>query len=111
MKSLRLFVLALAALSMILAACAPAATPEPTAAPTMAPEPTTAPVATEKPTAPPPACAPLANAPTAKAGELGSPDKPIVITFVPSGDTGKITKAGNDIADCLSKMTGFKLHD
>ncbi len=38
---------------------------------------------------------------------MGSPDKPIVITFVPSGDTGKITKAGNDIADCLGKMTGL----
>ena len=30
-----------------------------------------------------------------------------MITFVPSGDTGKITKAGNEIADCLSKMTGL----
>jgi phosphonate transport system substrate-binding protein len=30
-----------------------------------------------------------------------------VITFVPSGDTGKITKAGTAIADCLSKMTGL----
>jgi phosphonate transport system substrate-binding protein len=107
MKSLRLFAMALVALSMILAACAPAATPEPTAVPTTAPAATTAPEATAKPTSPPPACAPLANPPTAKAGELGSPDKPIVITFVPSGDTGKITKAGNEIADCLSKMTGL----
>jgi phosphonate transport system substrate-binding protein len=30
-----------------------------------------------------------------------------VITFVPSGDTGKITKAGTAIADCLSQMTGL----
>jgi phosphonate transport system substrate-binding protein len=49
----------------------------------------------------------MANAPTVAAGELGSPDKPIVITFVPSGDTGKITKAGTAIADCLTKMTGL----
>jgi phosphonate transport system substrate-binding protein len=41
------------------------------------------------------------------AGDLGSADKPIVITFVPSGDTGKITKAGTAIADCLSQMTGL----
>jgi phosphonate transport system substrate-binding protein len=45
--------------------------------------------------------------PTVKAGELGSPDEPIVLAFVPSGDTGKITKAGNAIAECLSKMTGL----
>jgi phosphonate transport system substrate-binding protein len=49
----------------------------------------------------------MANPPTVKAGELGSADKPIVITFVPSGDTGKITKAGNAIADCLNQMTGL----
>jgi phosphonate transport system substrate-binding protein len=30
-----------------------------------------------------------------------------VITFVPSGDTGKITTAGTAIADCLSEMTGL----
>jgi len=71
---------------------------------------TTAPTAAAaaKPTAPAPKCDKLANAPAApKAGDLGSPDKPIVITFVPSGDTGKITKAGTDIADCLTKMTGL----
>ncbi len=30
-----------------------------------------------------------------------------MITFVPSGDTGKITKAGTAIADCLAQMTGL----
>ncbi len=49
----------------------------------------------------------MANPPTVKAGEWGSPDKPIVITYVPSGDTGKITKAGTAIADCLTKITGL----
>jgi phosphonate transport system substrate-binding protein len=59
------------------------------------------------PTPPPAICEKMANPPTVKAGDLGSPDKPIVITFVPSGDTGQITKAGNAIADCLNKMTGL----
>jgi len=111
--------------SMLLAACAPAATPEPTAAPmatdvpaTVAPAatevpptevPTVAPTAVPPTPTPPPApvCTKMADAPTAAAGELGSADKPIVITFVPSGDTGKITKAGTAIADCLSAMTGL----
>jgi phosphonate transport system substrate-binding protein len=125
----------LVVLTMVLSACAPAATAAPTevpAQPTTAPaQPTTAPaqpttepptaapteaaavVPTVKPTAaatatvPPPACTPSANPPTVKAGDLGSADKPIVIAFVPSGDSGKITKAGNAIADCLAKMTGL----
>ena len=37
----------------------------------------------------------------------GTPDNPIVITFVPSGDTGKITTAGTQIADWLAKETGL----
>lgn len=45
--------------------------------------------------------------PTARAGELGSPERPIVITFVPSGDVPTITKAGNDVVDCLNKITGL----
>lgn len=130
-RTIRIVLFGLLALAMLLTACQPAATATPTTAPaatnTSAPaaaEPTatapaaaatetTAPVATNTsapaPTAtiPAPACSPLPNPPVAKAGELGSPDKPIVITFVPSGDTGKITKAGNEIADCLSKMTGL----
>jgi phosphonate transport system substrate-binding protein len=137
MKNVRLFVVVLIALSMILAACAPAATPEPTKAPvpttaptkapdpTKAPEPTKIPEATKAPaatntaaptvpptpaataTTPPAACTPLATQPKVNAGDLGSADKPIVITFVPSGEAGKITKAGNSIAECLTKMTGL----
>jgi phosphonate transport system substrate-binding protein len=111
------------AVSMMLSACgAPAATPteapKATEAPTKAPEPTAAPTEAPKAEAtpvppsptplPPPVCDKLADAPAAPAaGELGSADKPIVITFVPSGDTGKITKAGTAIADCLTKMTGL----
>jgi phosphonate transport system substrate-binding protein len=120
---------------MLLTACVPAATATPTTAaePTQATEPTATTAATQAPeatateaaatattestaapaeptataTIPPAACTPLTDAPTVAAGELGSADKPIVITFVPSGDTGKITKAGNAIADCLAKMTGL----
>jgi len=113
----------LAIIAMFLSACGTAATP--TAAPTdttvatvgviitdtaapVTDTPVPATVApTVAPTAVPPNCAPLANAPKAAAGALGSPDKPIVITFVPSGDTGKITKAGSAIADCLGQMTGL----
>jgi phosphonate transport system substrate-binding protein len=134
-QTLTFAMLGLVILSMLLASCAPAATPTqapaaqapeatattapaaPTAAPTNTVEPTVAvsPTAAATattppeptPTTPPAKCDPLPNPVTVKAGELGSPDKPIVITFVPSGDTGKITKAGNAIADCLSKMTGL----
>ena len=49
----------------------------------------------------------MENAPTVEAGQFGSADTPIVIAFVPSGDTGKITKAGTAIAECLSSMTGL----
>lgn len=119
--TLMLSVLVLA--SMVLAACAPAATPAPTSAPAATEAPaTTAPAAapaTAEPTkaatavpptqTPPPApvCAPLPTLPKVEAGKPGAADAPIVITFVPSGDTGKITKAGTAIADCLGKMTGL----
>ena len=59
-------------------------------------------------TVPPPVCDKMADAPTVKAGDLGSPDKPITIALVPSGDVPTITKAGTAIADCLSKLTGLK---
>jgi len=97
--------------TLLLSACAQPA-PAPTAVPPTQPPPPTAaatqaPAPTAAPTVPAPVCAPLPNPPTVNAGDLGSPDKPIVITFVPSGDSGKITKAGNAIADCLNKMTGL----
>ncbi len=113
----------IAVFAIALSACAPAATP--TLAPTQAPAPTTAPAATEAPTAvpptaapptptppPPPVCTKLPDAPAAPAaGALGSSDNPIVITFVPSGDTGKIAKAGGAIADCLGQMTGLSFKE
>jgi phosphonate transport system substrate-binding protein len=125
-KSLHLFLAVMAVFVLVLSACAPA-TPAPTQPPaptevppteapaTEAPTATEAP-ATEAPTAvpptatppPPPVCDKLSDAPAAPAaGGLGSADNPIVITFVPSGDTGKITVAGTAIADCLTQMTGL----
>jgi phosphonate transport system substrate-binding protein len=125
MKKMYIFVSMLVVAVMLLTACGAAATPTAapvapaTAAPAVPvllptlPPPTDVPptpvppTPTAVPTAVPPACTPLTDAPTVAAGALGSPDKPIVITFVPSGDTGKITKAGTAIADCLTKMTGL----
>src|SRR5512133_751700 len=129
-KSLHMLFAVMAVLVLVVSACAPAATPAPTqppatqaptqAAPTATEAPTQAPTeaatATEAPTAvpptntapPPPVCNKLPDAPAAPAaGALGAADNPIVITLVPSGDTGKITKAGTAIADCLSQMTGL----
>ncbi len=96
-------------IALLAGACAPAATPAPTNPPPTAAAPATAAPTAAAPaaTAPAAVCNPLPNATTAAAGALGSPDQPIVITFVPSGDSGKITKAGNAIADCLAKMTGL----
>jgi phosphonate transport system substrate-binding protein len=125
MKKMYLFVSMLVVAIMLLTACGPAATVAPTAtqppAPTAIPPTPIPPTETAVPPTPvpptatptaaptpiPPACTPLTDAPTVAAGALGSADKPIVITFVPSGDTGKITKAGTAIADCLTKMTGL----
>ncbi len=102
----------LATIAMLAAACSPAATAAPTIAPTVAAPTTVAATVSAAtavpPTSPPPVCTKLADAPAAPAaGSLGASDTPIVITFVPSGDSGKITKAGNAIADCLGQMTGL----
>jgi phosphonate transport system substrate-binding protein len=113
-----LLVAALVIATTLLSACGPAATPVP---PTKAPEPTKppAPAATQPPAAtvaatktPLPALAPakcdkLSDALTVAAGQLGAPDKPIVIEFVPSVDVGLITRGGTAMADCLGKMTGL----
>jgi len=114
-NKVRLPYLALAGLALIAVlagACAPAATavPPTVAAPTIVAATaaaTTGAATAVPPTSPPPNCAKISGAPTANAGDLGSAGNPIVITFVPSGDSGKITKAGNAIADCLGQMTGL----
>jgi phosphonate transport system substrate-binding protein len=93
---------------------APTATTAPTAVPATKPPEATKPPAPTATTAPTqaagpaaPKCDKLASAMTPKAGDLGSADKPIVITFVPSVDVGLITKGGTAMADCLTKMTGL----
>jgi len=133
MKKFVLFVLTLTLALSIVAACGPAPTPTPVPTPTK-PAPTPVPPTATKvpptatpvpptatpvppaatpvpptptPTPPPPVCAKLPNMPTVKAGELGSPEKPIIITFVPSGDVPTITKAGNETVECLGKITGL----
>jgi phosphonate transport system substrate-binding protein len=123
-KSLHLSFAVMAILVLLISACAPAtaapteppATEAPTEVVTEAPTEVATEAPTEAPTVepptptppPPPVCDKLPDAPAAPAaGELGSEDNPIVITFVPSGDTGKITTAGTAIADCLTEMTGL----
>ena len=60
------------------------------------------------------ACAKATEAPVVVETEVaptyitcGTTDNPCVITFVPSGDTGKITTAGQGIADWLNAETGL----
>ncbi|MCI0476636.1 MAG: phosphate/phosphite/phosphonate ABC transporter substrate-binding protein [Anaerolineales bacterium] len=53
------------------------------------------------------ACAPAPTPTPVPVPALGSKERPIIITFVPSGDTAKIAKAGDEIADFLAKNTGL----
>lgn len=69
--------------SVLLSACQPAPAPEPTAVP-----------ATE---APPPTPEP----------EIGSPEHPIKVLFVPSVDANVIVSGGKVMADALNKATGL----
>ena len=85
-----------------------AAAPTNTVAAAAATSPTAAGTPAATATTVPAKCDKLPNMPTAAAGAPGSTaDKPITLAFVPSGDTGKITKAGTAIAECLQKMTGM----
>lgn len=74
------------AMSMILAACGPAATP--TAAPTVTEPPTAAPTEPPMPA-------------------VGSPEHPIKVMFVPSVDANIITTGGQVMADALNEATGL----
>ena len=42
-----------------------------------------------------------------KEAELGSEDKPIVMSFVPSGDTQEILASGNELAQMIADKTGL----
>jgi len=84
-----------AVLAMALSACGPQPTeapaPEPTQAPpTAAPEPTAMPEPTEEPMP-----------------EIGSPDHPIKVLFVPSVDAQVIVSGGEIMAEALNEATGL----
>ena len=110
MKKLNLFnVLAvLVVFSMILAACAPAATEAP--APTKVPA-TDVPEATEPPaptdTAVPPTDTPVPPPTDTPEPAIGSPEHPIKVLFVPSVDANVITTGGQVMADALNAATGL----
>lgn len=81
-----LFFSVLVVVSVVLAACGPAATPEPTVAPTeAAPEPTAEPTVTD----------------------IGTAAHPIKVLFVPSVDASVITAGGQVMADALNEATGL----
>lgn len=82
--------------AMVLAACAPAATPAPTEVVLAATEA----VATEAPTVPPPA-------PTATTEPLGTANHPITVAFEPSATSQEITAGGQELLTLLSQETGL----
>ncbi|MEA4907572.1 MAG: phosphate/phosphite/phosphonate ABC transporter substrate-binding protein [Anaerolineaceae bacterium] len=84
--------------SFVLAACQPAATAEPTAVPTEAVEPT------EEPTMAP---EPTEAATEEMMSEIGSPEHPIKVLFVPSVDAQVIVSGGELMADALNQATGL----
>lgn len=59
-------------------------------------------------TTPPAASGAVASAAASKAPRLGSFDRPIVMAFVPSQDTARITASGKAIASSLEKATALK---
>jgi phosphonate transport system substrate-binding protein len=99
-KSLHLFLAVMAILVLVVTACAPA-----TEAPTQPPateEPTEVP-ATEAPTE-----MPATEAPTeAPVSEIGSPEHPIKVLFVPSVDANQIVTGGEVMANALNEATGL----
>lgn len=82
MKKAFVFVSLLVAAVMLLTACGPVATPEPTAVP-----PTAVPTATEVP--------------------LGSAEKPIILALAPSATTTELLAGGDLIAAKLTELTGY----
>ncbi len=48
-----------------------------------------------------------ATAGAAAGGELGTDDNPIVMSFVPSGDTQEIIASGEEIAEMITEKTGL----
>src|SRR5262245_13042432 len=92
-KHLLLGLLLVVVMSLAISACA-----APTPAATQAPEPTEA--MTEPPT-PDPTEPP--------APELGTADNPLVFSFVPSSDAGKVLESATPITDRLSELSGLTI--
>ncbi|MFZ5879194.1 MAG: phosphate/phosphite/phosphonate ABC transporter substrate-binding protein [Chloroflexota bacterium] len=83
-------------LSVVMAACAPASTPEPTEPP-----------ATEAPATEAPTEAPTAAPTEPPMPSIGSPEHPIKVLFVPSVDANIITTGGEVMAQALNEATGL----
>jgi phosphonate transport system substrate-binding protein len=103
-KSLHLFLAVMAILVLVVSACAPV-----TAAPTQPPateEPTEMP-ATEAPTEMPATEAPTDAATEAPTTDIGTPEHPIKVLFVPSVDANMIVTGGEVMAQALNEATGL----
>jgi phosphonate transport system substrate-binding protein len=102
-KSLYLFLAVMAIMVLLVSACAPAATPAATEPPATA-APTEVP-ATEAPTEAPATEAPMPS--VEPSTEIGSPEHPIKVLFVPSVDANVITTGGEMMAKALNEATGL----
>ena len=103
MKKLHVLLAMLAVLVLVVSACAPATTEAPaTEAPTevMTEAPTE--VMTEAPTE-----APTEAATEAPTSEIGTPEHPIKVLFVPSVDANMIVTGGEVMANALNEATGL----
>ncbi len=97
-RKLLTWILVLAMLMPILAACGKKATPTATPAPAATqPAEATQPAAKPQPT----------KAPEKKAPEIGTKDHPIRVVFVPSGNTQTILSGAKHLDDLLYKQTGL----
>ena len=83
-----------AALALVISACGAQPTEAPAPEPTTAPEPTAVPEPTTAPTEEP-------------EPELGSPEYPIKVLFVPSVDVDFMIESGDLIAEALKEATGY----
>ena len=104
MKKSHLFLAVMAVIVLVVSACAPV-----TAAPTQPPatEPPTEMPATEPPTEMPATEAPTDAATEAPTSDLGTPEHPIKVLFVPSVDANQITTGGEVMAQALNEATGL----
>src|SRR5215211_9551772 len=101
-KSLHLFLAVMAITVPVVSACAPV-----TAAPTEPPA-TEAPTeVTEAPTEMPATEAPTEAATEAPTTDIGTPEHPIKVLFVPSVEANQITTGGEIMAQALNEATGL----